>query len=147
MAGWWRQFEADLDTMERAIEREHQAAIAEGQPWPPQHTAQSPAARTEAASVIARLQHDGYLRESGPDPEVPSPGPAAPGSGAPAARREAGDRSANPDALQARADQAACHKRPNRKRYRPLGGGEAGASAASFVPMNLSRCWLCTAGR
>jgi hypothetical protein len=107
MAGWWRQFEADLGAMDRAIEREHQAAIAAGQPWPPQHTAQVPAACAEAAAVIARLQHGGYLRESGPDPEIPSPGPAAPDSEAPAAQREAGDRSVRLDALQARADQAA----------------------------------------
>jgi hypothetical protein len=75
MAGWWRQFEADLGAMDRAIEREHQAAIAAGQPWPPQHTAQAPAACAEAAAVIARLQHRRYLREPGTDPEIPSPGP------------------------------------------------------------------------
>ena len=107
MAGWWRQFQTDLSTMDRAIDREHQAAIAAGQPWPPQHTAQAPAARAEAAAIITRPQHDGYLRESGPDPEVPSPGPAAPGSEPPAALREADDRSVRLDDLQARADRAA----------------------------------------
>jgi conjugative relaxase-like TrwC/TraI family protein len=34
---WWRQFEADLAAVDRAIEREQQAAIAAGKPWPPQH--------------------------------------------------------------------------------------------------------------
>ena len=32
---WWRQFEADLAAVDRAIEREQQAAIAAGKPWPP----------------------------------------------------------------------------------------------------------------
>ena len=107
MAGWWRQFEADLDATERAIEREHQAAIAASRPWPPQHTAQAQATRAEAAAVITRLHHDGYLRESDPDPEVPAPGPATPDSDALAAQREADDRTARLDALQARADRAA----------------------------------------
>ena len=36
MATWWREFQADADAMDRAIEREHQAAVSSGQPWPPQ---------------------------------------------------------------------------------------------------------------
>ena len=36
-AGWWREFEADLHAAERAIARQHQAAIDAGEPWPPQH--------------------------------------------------------------------------------------------------------------
>ena len=32
---WLRQFEADMAAVERSIEREHQAAIDAGQPWPP----------------------------------------------------------------------------------------------------------------
>ncbi len=35
MRQWWHQFEADADAMDRAIQREHQAAIDAGQPWPP----------------------------------------------------------------------------------------------------------------
>ena len=35
-AGWWRQFQADAEAVERAIARQHPAAIAAGQPWPPQ---------------------------------------------------------------------------------------------------------------
>ncbi len=38
MDGWWREFEADLQAVERAIARQHQAAIDAGQPWPPQRT-------------------------------------------------------------------------------------------------------------
>ena len=40
MVEWWRQLESDLAAVDRAIEREHQAAIAAGKPWPPQHTPQ-----------------------------------------------------------------------------------------------------------
>jgi hypothetical protein len=35
-AGWWREFEADLQAAERAIDLQHQAAIDAGEPWPPQ---------------------------------------------------------------------------------------------------------------
>ena len=35
MSDWWRQFETDADALERSIERQHQAAIESGQPWPP----------------------------------------------------------------------------------------------------------------
>jgi hypothetical protein len=37
---WWRQLEADLAAADLAVEREHQAAIAAGRPWPPEHTPQ-----------------------------------------------------------------------------------------------------------
>jgi len=40
MAGWWRQLEANLAAVDRAIEREHQAAIAAGEPWPPERNPQ-----------------------------------------------------------------------------------------------------------
>jgi conjugative relaxase-like TrwC/TraI family protein len=106
MAEWCRQFEADLDAVEQAIEREHRAAIAASQPWPPQHTAQAETGAAEAAAVIARLQRDGDLREPGPVPEVPAPAPPAPDTQASAPRHEPDDRSARLDALQARADEA-----------------------------------------
>ena len=37
MTGWWQQFEADIEAVERAVVRQHQAAIDAGDPWPPQH--------------------------------------------------------------------------------------------------------------
>jgi conjugative relaxase-like TrwC/TraI family protein len=40
MVEWWRQLEADLAAADLAVEREHQAAIAAGRPWPPEHTPQ-----------------------------------------------------------------------------------------------------------
>ena len=103
---WWRQLETDLAAVDRAIEREHQAAIAAGQPWPPQRTAQAETTHAEAAAVIARPQRDGYLPEPNPDPEAPTCEPAAANTGALAPRHEPGDRPARLDALQARADEA-----------------------------------------
>ena len=37
---WWRQLESDLAAVDRAVEREHQAAVAAGKPWPPERTPQ-----------------------------------------------------------------------------------------------------------
>jgi hypothetical protein len=37
MTGWWQQFEADIEAVERAIARQHQAAIDAGDPWLPRH--------------------------------------------------------------------------------------------------------------
>ena len=39
MVDWWRQLEANL-AVDRAIECEHQAAIAAGEPWPPERNPQ-----------------------------------------------------------------------------------------------------------
>jgi hypothetical protein len=35
MPDWWRQFETDADALERSIERQRQATVESGQPWPP----------------------------------------------------------------------------------------------------------------
>ena len=106
MVEWWRQLEAGLAAVEGAIEREHQAAIAAGQPWPPQRMAQAETAHAEAAAVIARRQRDGYLPEPNPDPEAPASEPAVANTAALAPQHEPGHRSARLDALQARADEA-----------------------------------------
>ena len=107
MAGWWHQFEADLNATDRAIQREHQAAIAAGQPWPPQHTAQAETAHAGAVAAIARLQRDGYFPEPGPNPEVSALVPAAPGTRARAPQHEPDDRSVRLDILPARVGEAA----------------------------------------
>jgi hypothetical protein len=106
MVEWWRQLEADLAAVDRAIERKHQAAAAAGQPWPPQRTAQAETPHVQAAAVIARPQRDGSRPEPDPDPEAPTCEPAAANTGALASQREPGGRPARLDALQARADQA-----------------------------------------
>jgi len=36
MVQWWRQLEADLAAVDRAIEHEHQVAITAGEAWPPE---------------------------------------------------------------------------------------------------------------
>jgi len=54
---WWRQFEADLAAVDRAIEREQQAAIAAGRSWPPQH--ESEPARGRESSPGSDPEADG----------------------------------------------------------------------------------------
>jgi conjugative relaxase-like TrwC/TraI family protein len=103
---WWRQLETDLAAVDLAIERERQAAIAAGQPWPPQRTAQAETTHAKAAAVIARLPREGYLLEPNLDPEARTPEPAAANTGAPASQHEPGGRPVRLDALQARADEA-----------------------------------------
>ena len=49
MIEWWQQFEANCAAVDLAIEREHQAAVAEGKPWPPERNPQpAPNGRPEA---------------------------------------------------------------------------------------------------
>jgi hypothetical protein len=92
--------------VDRSIEREHQATIAAGQPWPRQRTAQAETTQPEAAAVIARPQRDGYPPEPNPDSEASTSEPAAANTGALAPQHEPGGLPARLDALQARADQA-----------------------------------------
>jgi conjugative relaxase-like TrwC/TraI family protein len=88
MAGWWRQFEADLQAAERAIARQHQAAIDAGEPWPPQRTPEpNPSAAPEP--------------DAAPTPKASLEDEPAP------AKSEQDDRPARLDELLARADQAA----------------------------------------
>jgi hypothetical protein len=69
-AGWWRLFEADLAAAERALESEHQAAIAAGHPWPPPRE-QEPQTRTaidlepdgQAARIEQLLGHSAQAAE------------------------------------------------------------------------------------
>jgi AAA domain/TrwC relaxase len=103
---WWRQFEADLAAVDRALEREQRAAIAAGQPWPPRRTAQAQTTHPGAAAVIARVPRDGDRPEPNPDPETLTSGPASADAAAPPPRHEPSGRPVRLDALQARADQA-----------------------------------------
>ena len=79
-AGWWRQFQADAEAAERAIACQHPAAIAAGQPWPPQGT---------------------------PEPDLGSAPKASPKDQSVPAQPMQDDRTARLDELLARADQAA----------------------------------------
>ena len=87
-AGWWREFEADLQAAERAIARQHQAAIDAGEPWPPQRTPEP-------------------NPSSAPEPDAGPTSKASPAVEPAPAKPEQDDRSARLDELLARADQAA----------------------------------------
>ena len=109
MAGWWRQFEADLDSMERAIVREHQAAIAAAGTSPGRRS-------TPHRPEPHKLRQLRPLRGSSATGTLPSPtrtrrsppqDPRRRDTQALARQHEPCDRSARLDALQARADQAA----------------------------------------
>ncbi len=111
MAAWWRQFQADADAADRVIEHEHQAAIHDGQPWPPDRKPEAGHQEPDAAA-LGREPQRGYplpgIPEIQTDPgpqtsELETPGPKAVGP-------ESTDdgRAARLDELQARADEAAC---------------------------------------
>ena len=69
MVEWWRQLETDVAAVDRAIEREHQAAIAAGKPWPPERTPRpepEPVPEPES-SPRSEPEADG---QSGPDDQA-----------------------------------------------------------------------------
>jgi TrwC relaxase/AAA domain len=110
MATWWREFQANADDVDRAIERKHQAAVRDGRPWPPER---KPTARYEKpdAAALARGPQLEESRSGIPGPST-EPEPSAPEPGTPesvAAGPVAADdgRVARLDELQARADEAA----------------------------------------
>jgi hypothetical protein len=89
LVGWWRQFEADAEAADRAIDRQRQPAIDKGQPRPPEPGATIRTPDLEAQRVIERLQRDGYLpglNLEAKQPQAGTPGPAQPW---PAPEREA----------------------------------------------------------
>jgi hypothetical protein len=68
MMEWWRQLESDLAGVDRAIEREHQAAIAAAKPWPPEHTPQ-PESEAAWAGNSPGSDPEAY-GQSGPDDQT-----------------------------------------------------------------------------
>ena len=60
---WWRQFEADAAAVDRAIEWQHQAAIDDGNAWPPQRGKIAGSAALEAQNAAKQPQQDGYQQE------------------------------------------------------------------------------------
>ncbi len=88
MTGWWREFEADTEAVERAIARQRLAAVAAGGSWPPQRT-------PEPNLPSASRPDPGPEAETSPEDE---PMPAQPVQD---------DRAARLDERLARADQAA----------------------------------------
>ena len=78
MAAWWREFQADADALDRAIEREHQAAVSGGQPWPPDRKpeagheepdAAAPGCETQLAYVLPGI----LQAQTDPEPEPRHP--------------------------------------------------------------------------
>jgi hypothetical protein len=110
MTAWWREFQAHADAADRAIEREYQAAVRDGRPWPPERKPEAGHEGPDAAASerdpqpeqsrpgTARAQADHELDAS--EPETPAPETAESGL--------ADDgRAARLDELRAHADEAA----------------------------------------
>jgi hypothetical protein len=110
MADWWQGFQADADAVDRAIELEHQAAVDDGRPWPPER---KPEAKYEVGYAAAP-RRDSQLEQSPPgaagpqtDPEPDTSEPETPGSETTEPGLADGGRAARLDELQARADEVA----------------------------------------
>jgi len=110
MADWWQGFQADADAVDRAIGREHQAAVDDGRPWPPERRREAgyegrhaAAPRRDSQLEQSPLGAAGPQTDPGPgtsEPETPSPEATEPGL--------ADDgRAARLDELQARTDETA----------------------------------------
>jgi len=66
---WWRQLESDLAGVNRAIEREHQAAVAAGKPWPPERRPQPQSEPVREPENSPGPDPEAY-RQSGPDDQI-----------------------------------------------------------------------------
>ena len=110
MAAWWRKFQADADAMDRAIEHEHQAAVHDGQPWPPDRKPEAGHQEPDAAAPGREPQHGYPLpgipeAQMDPEPEASELEISGPEAGGPGLADDG--RAARLDELQARADEAA----------------------------------------
>ena len=110
MASWLREFQADADAVDRTIEREHQAAVYDGQPWPPErkpvagHEGPHPAAPGRDPQ-LEQSQAGTAVTQADPEPDAAEPETRAPEAAEPGLADDG--RAARLDELQARADQAA----------------------------------------
>jgi hypothetical protein len=66
LVAWWKEFESDIAEVERAIDREHQAALDEGRPWPPQRQPQP--ASGSGADVPESVVEAGGDTRADPEP-------------------------------------------------------------------------------
>ena len=110
MATWWREFQAHADAADRAIEREHQAAIHDGQRWPPERKPEAGHKKPDAAPPgrepqLGRSRPGVPSAQTEPEPLSSEPGTPEPEAVGPVPADDA--RTARLDELQARADQAA----------------------------------------
>jgi hypothetical protein len=110
MATWWRELQANADAMDRAIEREHQAAVSGGQPWPPDRQPEAGHEEPDAATP-GRGPQLGYPLQGIPEtradlkPEASEMETSGPEAAGPIPADDG--RAARLDELQARADEAA----------------------------------------
>jgi hypothetical protein len=110
MTTWWREFQADADAVDRAIERDHQAAIRDGQPWPPERKPQARHEKPDAAPPefepqLGQLQPP--IPEASTEPESSASKSGTPESEAAGVVPADGERAARLDELQARTDETA----------------------------------------
>jgi len=110
MATWWQEFQAHADAVDRAIDREHHAAVREGRPWPPERKPDAGHEEPEAAAPGRELQPEQSrpgIPEASTEPEPSASEPEIPES-EPVGPVPADDgRTARLDELQTRADEAA----------------------------------------
>ena len=110
MATWWREFQVHADAVDRTIEREHQAAIYDGQLWPPERKPEAGHKEPDAAPPgrepqLGRSRPGVPSAQTEPEPLSSEPGTPEPEAAGPVPADHA--RTARLDELQARADQAA----------------------------------------
>jgi hypothetical protein len=110
MVAWWREFQADADAADRAIEREHQAAVYDGQPWPPDPKPEVDhegprAVAPGRGSRLEQVRPGTAEAQTGPEPDASEPETAASEATGPGIADDG--RTARLDELQARADRAA----------------------------------------
>ena len=110
MADWWREFRADADAMARAIDREHQAAVHEGHPWPPERKPEPGHEEPDTAAPGRESQPEQPRpgipgAQTKPEHEASKPGSPQPEAAEPVPADDV--RAARLDELQARADEAA----------------------------------------
>jgi len=107
MATWWRELQADADALDRAIEREHQAAVHDSQPWPPERNPEAGHEEPDACAPGREPQPRPGIPGSRtePEPEASKPGTPQPEAAGPVPANDG--RATRLDELQARADQAA----------------------------------------
>jgi TrwC relaxase/AAA domain len=110
MVTWWREFQAHADAANRAIEREHQAAIRDGRSWPPECMPKIGYEEPEADALgrdpqLERTLPGIAVTQTGPEPDASEPESSPPEATGP--RLAEDGRAAWLDELQARAEEAA----------------------------------------
>jgi len=110
MATWWQEFQAHADAVDRAIDREHHAAVREGRPWPPERKPGAGHEEPEAAAPGREPQPEQSrpgIPEASTEPEPSASEPEIPESEAAGSVPADDGRTARLDELQTRADEAA----------------------------------------